>query len=94
MAREISSQYGLKCVALCYCGVVHGYVGESDKTHAPPANGLSAAHSQSRIEPIIQRYAPELLESGGDWRSRHIALQPPSPIEAVWIELLEREFAL
>ncbi len=95
LAREIAGNNAIRCVALCYNGVVHGYLQQpsdrrgtgqgSDRIAANPAMGSVAA--------IIDRYSKSLLEVGGDWQSRHVPHNTPVGAEAEWLKLLEQEFA-
>jgi hypothetical protein len=82
LAHEITAhEDSIKCIALCYNGVVHGYLNPS------------ASNPQSRITNIIQRHLQALHEVGGDWQSRHIPHEAPADVEAKWLKLLEQEFA-
>jgi glycolate oxidase subunit GlcD len=81
LAREIAVANSMKCIALSYNGVVHGYLKHS------------AADAASRIATIIQRYSQGLLEAGGDWQSRHVPRQAPTGVEAEWLERLESGMA-
>jgi hypothetical protein len=79
LAREITASANFTCVALCACGVVHGYA-------------ISPAQI-ARIAEIVSRYEAGLFEVGGDWRSRHVAPAEPTGVEAQWLTQLEREFS-
>jgi glycolate oxidase subunit GlcD len=81
LAREISSDNSVKCIALCYNGVVHGYLNQP------------ATDPRSQITNIIQRHSQALHDVGGDWQSRHIPSEAPTGVEAEWLKLLEQEFA-
>ncbi|MBS0203421.1 MAG: FAD-binding protein [Planctomycetes bacterium] len=77
LAREIAAD-GIHCVALCYNGVLHGYVPEcGDKL--------------DRIRMLIRERSNELEAVGGDWHSRHLSDTQPSDLEALWIKTLEQE---
>ena len=80
LAREIANDGEIKCVALCYNGVVHGYLDQ-------------AADIKQRVTHIIQRPSHGLHEIGGDWQSRHVPHNVPIGAEAEWLRLLEHEFA-
>lgn len=80
-AREISRQGGVRCVTLCYNGVIHGYV-EDD------------VNKVDRIRTIVNSHVEELHAIGGDWHSRHLPSHTPSPLEASWISILEQEMTL
>ncbi|MES2789709.1 MAG: hypothetical protein V4719_08815, partial [Planctomycetota bacterium] len=70
----------VSCVAMCYNGVVHGYLKQP------------ATDAQSQVTQIIQRHSPALYEIGGDWQSRHLPSAAPTGVEAEWLKLLEQEF--
>ena len=65
----------MTAIALCYSGVVHGYLKQPNAT--------------SHINMFIAKYAKELHENGGDWRSRHIPAEAPTGIEADWLSRLQ-----
>lgn len=78
MARQISREGGIRCVTLCYNGVIHGYLeDESDRA--------------DRIRTILNSHATEVHAVGGDWHSRHLPPNTPSPVESAWISILEKE---
>lgn len=81
LAREIATGDSIKCIALCYNGVVHGYLNQT------------VTDPQSQITNIIQRHLQALHEVGGDWQSRYIPSGAPAGVEAKWLKLLEQEFA-
>ena len=95
LAREISSKDSIRCIALCYNGVVHGYVNQqtdlsgtrdgSDRILMNPVTQIVAS--------IIERYSKSLHENGGDWQSRHVPRHAPFGAEAEWLKLLEQTFA-
>jgi hypothetical protein len=71
---KISSSGNFRTVALCYCGIIHGYfVG-------------NVVDRCDILESMVNEISSELNALGGDWQSRH--LQPPVPrdLERVWIE--------
>jgi FAD/FMN-containing dehydrogenase len=79
--RVISLAGGLasdtvRCVALCYNGVVHVYL----------RDGGDVA---GRAHALMQPHVAELHSLGGDWHSRHLPPPPPAPAESRWIETLE-----
>ncbi|MCX7420281.1 MAG: FAD-binding protein [Planctomycetia bacterium] len=75
IAREISGNGSMKCLALCYCGVVHAY--------------LKQPGSTPQISAVVARYAKQLQDIGGDWQSRHFASAAPSGQEADWLSRLQ-----
>jgi len=90
LAREISRHNAIRCVALCYNGVVHGYLSSGtrescDRTLTNPPTRI--------VTSIIERYSKTLHEIGGDWQSRHVPRHAPIGMEAEWLKLLEQEFA-
>lgn len=78
LAQDASRTYGVRCVTLCYNGVVHGYL----------PNPLNAADN---VRSIVHKYAQDLHSVGGDWHSRHLAPDRPHELEAGWIAILEKE---
>jgi hypothetical protein len=85
LARRIAIENDLSCIALCYNGVVHGYLKNSLTT--------SATEVQLEITRIIERCSKEIHAVGGDWKSRHILAVAPSGVEVTWFRQLEKEFA-
>ena len=77
LARDIAAG-GIRCVALCYNGVLHGYIPEG-------------ADKLDRIRTLIRERSRELESVGGDWHSRHLPDTAPSDLEALWIKTLEQE---
>ena len=77
LARDIAAG-GIHCVALCYNGVLHGYIPEG-------------ADKLDRIRTLIRERSRELESVGGDWHSRHLPDTAPSDLEALWIKTLEQE---
>lgn len=78
LARDVARSDGVHCVALCYNGVVHGYV----------TNG---ADLRDQIARLVLAKSDELHAVGGDWHSRHLPAMKPSALEAGWISILEQE---
>lgn len=78
IARDIVPAGGVRCVVLCYNGVLHGYLHDDSKKLA-------------QIEALIRKYADELSAIGGDWHSRHRPDVTPTDVEANWISILETE---
>lgn len=74
IAREISNGRSINCIALCYNGVVHGYVKQTE--------------SQPLINDIKQRYQQQLHEVGGEFHSRHFHSGTPAGTEAEWLSRL------
>lgn len=68
----------VRCVTLCYNGVIHGYLPE----------GIDKAN---RIRELVTQYAPQLESIGGDWQSRHLAPLAPSALETDWVTRLVQE---
>ena len=78
LARDVAKAGGIRCVTLCYNGVVHGFVEDGpDKL--------------KRIESVVSSKASELYAVGGDWHSRHLAAVSPSPVEASWLSIFAQE---
>jgi hypothetical protein len=65
-------------VALCYNGVLHGYVPDD-------------LNKVERITQLVREHEDALVAVGGDWHSRHWPAEKPSAREATWISLLEQE---
>lgn len=78
IALELARQPSVKCVGLCYCGVVHVFL--------PPGE-------MDLISELVRPIESALHRIGGDWRSRHLP-RVFSPFEAPWIETLRREWNL
>lgn len=96
LAREIARDNAMTCIALCYNGVVHGYLSQySDRsvTHESSHQVLTNSVTET-IRGIIDRCSDAFHEIGGDWQSRHIPGNPATGVEAEWRQLLEREFAI
>lgn len=75
LASELAD-FTLRCVALCYSGVVHVYMNDSyDLTE--------------RIQALVQPYTAELHTLGGDWHSRWLPATPPTITESAWLNTLE-----
>ncbi len=77
LARDIARTDGIRCVALCYNGVVLGYVSEDRRV--------------DRIQALVNAKRDELQAVGGDWHSRHLPAAVPSAVEASWVSILEQE---
>lgn len=80
LARDIANRHELKCLALCYNGVVHGYIRGGD-------------HVAEQVRNMIEFFASDLYEAGGDWHSRHLPRSEPRSAEATWLRVLSEEFA-
>ena len=80
LASELAATYGIKCLALCYNGVVHGYLND-------------VANAATVVQKIVQSHATPLHESGGDWHSRHLPRPAAHGVEAQWISVLTTEFS-
>ena len=78
LARNVSRETGMRCVALCYNGVMHGYLPD-------------AASQVDRIRAVVKAHESELHSFGGDWHSRHLPADQPTALEAGWISILEQE---
>jgi hypothetical protein len=63
-------------VALCYSGVVHVYMNESEDL-------------TERTQALVQPYTAELHTLGGDWHSRRLPATPPTITESAWLNTLE-----
>ena len=75
LAAELA-QAARRCVALCYSGVVHVYMNESDDL-------------TERTQALVQPYTAELHTLGGDWHSRWLPATPPTITESAWLNTLE-----
>ncbi len=107
LARSVAVENDVTCIALCYNGVVHGYLQRGCETGLGSGRGLQssdrsfrasapeslAAESQVRIKNIIARCSKEIHAVGGDWQSRYIPVAAPSGVEAQWLRKLAQEFA-
>jgi hypothetical protein len=76
LATELA-QDTLCCVALCYSGVIHAYLGANDELAA-------LTHA------LMQPHSAELHAVGGDWHSRWLPSLPPMITESAWINTLEQ----
>lgn len=81
LAGELARTAGVRCVALCYLGVVHAYLPES-------------AERPALIRALVQPHIAGLHALGGDWHSRHLPPPAPSADEATWIAILEKASTL
>ncbi len=61
-------------IALCYCGVLHGYFADS-----------TDHRREHEVMSVWSHYAHDVLPEGGDIQSRHIQLSMQSDLEKVWI---------
>jgi len=102
LAHRVAVENDVTCVALCYNGVVHGYLKNGLET-STAGSGIrqasdrslttSATEIQRKITNIIERCSKEIQAAGGDWQSRHIPSTAPSGVEVQWLQQLEQEFA-
>ncbi len=102
LARRIALENDVTCIALCYNGVVHGYLRNSSTT-SPGSSGTrqssdrslttSATETQWKVTRIIERCSKEIHAVGGDWKSRHLPAVAPAGVELPWFQQLEKEFA-
>ncbi len=81
LAGEIARSVGVRCIVLCYHGVVHAYL--------PGAVDCSA-----QVQVLAEPYSAGLHALGGDWHSRHVMPPAPAADEAGWVATLEKEFNL
>ncbi len=65
-----------RCVALCYSGVVHIYMNDSEDL-------------TERTQALVQPHTAELHSLGGDWHSRWLPATPPTITESAWLNTLE-----
>jgi FAD/FMN-containing dehydrogenase len=77
LTGELARTVGVSCVALCYHGVVHAHLPESDDRTA-------------LVRALVQPHIAGLHALGGDWHSRHLPPTAPSADEVTWIEILEQ----
>lgn len=77
LAREIAAT-GIRCIALCFCGAVHGYVDDG-------------ANKIERIAAVIRDKSAAMESMGGDGHSRHVPAREASPIETGWIDRFLQE---
>lgn len=80
LARSAAKLDHLTCVALCYNGVVHGYV--RDKTAAA-----------AKVRQVVRHVAGQLHDVGGDWCSQHVKRDEPQSSELQWMNVLMKEFS-
>ncbi len=78
LACRVSQSEGVRCIALCYNGVVHGYVTPTEKL-------------VEKIRTVVATRSDELQRIGGHWHSRHFTDTLPSSVEANWIRVFEQE---
>jgi len=67
----------VRCVALCYNGVVHVYLNAGEEI-------------AERARALMQPELGDLHALGGDWHSRWLPATPPTVTESQWIETLEQ----
>ncbi|MEI6715266.1 MAG: hypothetical protein WCO60_16025 [Verrucomicrobiota bacterium] len=79
LARELANMGDIRCVALCYCAVVHVYF-------------LGTDNMGARTQTISKSFAPLVEVLGGDWHSRHVVAPLTQIKETAWIAELEREW--
>jgi hypothetical protein len=80
MATElVRSHAGVRCVVLCYSGVVHAWMPEGES-------------SVALLAELARPHLPTLRELGGDWHSRHLPARTPSAAESAWLERLQTAF--
>lgn len=80
LGEQLRREAGVRCVALCYPGVLHGYLPE-------------ATEAAAQVTGLIQPLERQLLEVGGDWHSRHCPRSLPNSMEAAWDTILREEFS-
>ena len=78
LARTVAQAGGIRCVALCYNGVLHGYIEDR-------------ATTVERISALVRDNVEWLQAVGGDWQSRYLHAAIPSALEAGWISILLQE---
>jgi len=79
LCRELASQNELRCVGLCYTGVVHAYCEE-------------VSGAASKVREIVTRTASRLESNGGDWISRHLTRPIFGEEEDCWVRGLAAEW--
>lgn len=80
LVDEVSRTPEARCVAFCYCGVLHVFLPAA----APHVTAV-------RVQALVSQHAERLHAIGGDWHSRHLPPLKPSATEAAWIATLEQE---
>ena len=80
LASELAATYVIKCLALCYNGIVHGYLND-------------VVNVATVVQKIVQSHARPLHDSGGDWHSRHLPRAAAHGVEAQWLSVLTTEFS-
>ena len=80
LASQLATSYGIKCLALCYNGVVHGYLND-------------VANAAAVVQEFVRSHAGSLHESGGDWHSRRLPPPAAHGVEAKWLSVLTTEFS-
>lgn len=75
IALDLAKTSGAKCVALCYCGVVHAFIPNKER---------------EAISEIVRPIESALQNLGGHWQSIHIK-RNPLPIEETWVSTLRKE---
>lgn len=90
LGRMIAAEQGVRCVVLCYNGVVQGYLPQQEPRAS--ARETATVDARAQVERIVQSVEQELSLVGGDWQSRHVPMAEPVGVEAVWLKQLEEEF--
>lgn len=83
LVDDVSRTPEVRCVALCYSGVLHVYLPDG-----PPQ--VTAVRARA----LVAHHADRLHALGGDWHSRHLPPLTPSATEAAWIATLEQKSKL
>lgn len=91
LAAEVSAEAGADCIALCYSGVVHGYL--RSERQASVGVSLVSSDEPQKVRTIVSRHERALVAAGGDWHSRHLPADSPKGLESNWLTMLEQEFS-
>jgi len=81
LATRIAHTTDTTCHALCYNGVIHGYLSR-----------ITSDRSSEVISEIVKRFSDELLAMGGEWQSVHLDSKADNAVESTWLKLLTQEF--